>query len=247
MTPSVLAGAIAIALVAAACQSLTGFGFALVMVPLLSLLWDVKLAVVTTTILGTAALIPLVVEAREHIRLWKVMPLIVGSIVGIPLGLLILDRIDPEALKIFVATVVIGASLIVYFAPRVRIGGSSPASPVAVGVLSGILRASTSMGGPPVILYTLSREPEAEEFRGTLLGFALPSSLMTVVGLGIVGRLTPKVAGTAAVALPAMALGLVAGAWLRARVDERLFRTVVLVVLVLTSIGVIISATGVVG
>ncbi len=70
---------------------------------------------------------------------------------------------------------------------------------------------------------------------------------MTVLGLGLAGRLTPKVAGTAAVAVPAMALGLVAGAWLRARVEERLFRTVVLAVLVLTSVGVIISAVGVVG
>ncbi|NIM31719.1 MAG: sulfite exporter TauE/SafE family protein, partial [Pseudomonas stutzeri] len=45
----------------------TGFGFALVMVPLLSLVWDVKLAVVTTTLLGTAALVPLAIEARQHI------------------------------------------------------------------------------------------------------------------------------------------------------------------------------------
>jgi uncharacterized membrane protein YfcA len=247
LTASILAGAVGIAFLAAGCQSLTGFGFALVMVPLLSLVWDVKLAVVTTTLLGTVALVPLVVEAREHIRLWKLMPLIVGSFVGIPLGLLILIRIDPEALKIFVAAVVITASLTLYFAPRMRIGGSGPGSPLAVGVLSGLLRASTSMGGPPVVLYTLSREQEADAFRGTLLGFALPTSLMTVVGLGIVGRLTPKVVGTAGVALPAMVLGLVVGVWLRARVNEALFRTLVLLVLVLTSIGVIISATGVVG
>ena len=247
MTPSVLAAAIGIAFLAASCQSLTGFGFALVMVPLLSLFWDVKLAVVTTTLLGTAALMPLVVEAWEHVRIWKVMPLVVGSMVGVPFGLLILDRIDPEALKIFVAAVVIGASLILYFAPRMRVGGSGPVAPVAVGVFSGILRASTSMGGPPVILYTLGREQEAEEFRATLLAFFVPSSLVTLLGLGIAGRLTPKVAGTAAVALPAMVLGLVAGIWLRARVDEELFRTLVLVVLVLSSIAVIISATGIVG
>ena len=144
------------------------------MVPLLSLFWDVKLAVATTILLGTAGLIPLAVEVREHIRPWKVLPLVVGSMVGIPLGLLILDRIDPEALKIFVATVVIGASLILYFAPQMRVGGSSPASPVAAGVLSGILRAGTSMGGPPVVLYTLSREQETEEFRGTLLASSSP-------------------------------------------------------------------------
>jgi uncharacterized membrane protein YfcA len=55
---------------------------------------------------------------------------------------------------------------------------------------------------------------------------------------------TPEVLGTSAVALPALALGLLAGAWLRSRVQQEMFRTVVLAVLVFTGIGVIISASG---
>jgi uncharacterized membrane protein YfcA len=56
--------------------------------------------------------------------------------------------------------------------------------------------------------------------------------------------MTPEVLGTSAVALPALALGLLAGAWLRSRVQQEMFRTVVLAVLVFTGIGVIISASG---
>jgi uncharacterized membrane protein YfcA len=100
------------------------------------------------------------------------------------------------------------------------------------------------MGGPPAVLYMLSRERQIEEFRSTLLAFFLPSSLLTVIGLTIAGRMTPEVLGTSAVALPALALGLLAGAWLRSRVQQEMFRTVVLAVLVFTGIGVIISASG---
>ena len=245
MTGYVIAGAVGIAFLAAGTQSLTGFGFALVMVPLLSLIWDVKLAVVTSTLLSTAATVPLTVEVRRRIRPWKVVPLLLGSLLGIPAGIVILDRIDPEALKILVAAVVIAASLIVYFAPRVRLGGSGLGTPLLAGMLSGMLRTSTSMGGPPAVLYMLSREREIEEFRSTLLAFFLPSSLLTVIGLAIAGRVTPEVLGTSGVALPALAVGLLAGAWLRLRVQQELFRTVVLAVLVFTAIGVIISASAV--
>jgi uncharacterized membrane protein YfcA len=245
LTGPVIAGAVGIAFLAAGTQSLTGFGFALVMVPLLSLIWDVKLAVVTSTLLGTIAILPLTVEVRRRIRLRKVMPLIFGSLLGIPAGIIILDRIDPEALKILVAAVVIAASLILYFAPRMRLERGGVGSPLLAGMLSGMLRASTSMGGPPAVLYLLSREREMEEFRTTLLAFFLPSSLLTVIGLAIAGRVTPEVLGTSGVALPAMTVGLLAGAWLRLRVQQEVFRTVVLAVLVFTSIGVIISARGV--
>lgn len=214
------------------------------MVPLLSLIWDVKLAVVTSALLSTVAILPLTVEIRRSIRLRKVVPLILGSLLGIPAGIVILDRIHPEALKIMVAAVVIAASVILYFAPRIRWEGGGVGSPMLAGMLSGMLRASTSMGGPPAVLYLLSREKQIEEFRSTLLAFFLPSSLLTVIGLTIAGRMTPEVLETSAVALPALAVGLLAGAWLRSRVQQEMFQTLVLAVLVFTSIGVIVSASG---
>jgi uncharacterized membrane protein YfcA len=244
LTGPVIAGAVGFAFLAAGTQSLTGFGFALVMVPLLSLIWDVKLAVVTSALLNTVAILPLTVEIRRSIRPWKVAPLVLGSLLGIPVGIVILDRIHPEALKIMVAAVVIAASLVLYFAPRIRLEGGGIGSPLLAGMLSGMLRASTSMGGPPAVLYMLSREREMEEFRSTLLAFFLPSGLLTVIGLAIVGRMTPEVLGTSAVALPALAIGLLAGAWLRLRVPQEVFQTLVLAVLVFTGIGVIVSASG---
>ena len=243
MTDAALAAAIIITCGAALCQSLTGFGFALVMVPLLSLAWDVKSAVVTSTVLGTFALLPLVFEARRHVRLAAVAALVAGSLAGIPAGLLLLDLIDPEALKILVGVTVIAASVLVYRVREVRATRAGVMPAVAAGVASGVLRASTSMGGPPAVLYLLGVEKDVEAFRGTILAFFLPMSLVTIVGLAAVGRVTPDVVRTSVIALPAMALGLAAGGRLRYRVREELFRLIVLLVLIFSSIGVIISAS----
>ena len=243
MSDAALVAAIFITCGAALCQSLTGFGFALVMVPLLSLAWDVKSAVVTSTVLGTVALLPLLFEARRHVRLAMVAALLAGSLAGVPAGILLLDWIDPEALKILVGVAVIGASVLVYRVREARATRAGVAPAVAAGAVSGVLRASTSMGGPPAVLYLLSAEQDVEAFRGTLLAFFLPMSLVTIAGLAAVGRVTPDVVRTSVIALPAMALGLAAGGWLRYRVREELFRLIVLLVLIFSSIGVIISAS----
>jgi uncharacterized membrane protein YfcA len=244
LTAPVIVGAVGIAFLAAGTQSLTGFGFALVMVPLLSLFWDVKLAVVTSTLLSSISLVPLVVEVRRWVRLSKVVPLAVGSLAGVPLGLVIFTRIDADLLKICVAVVVMVASLLLYFAPQLSLGGPSPAGSVVVGMLSGMLRASTSMGGPPLVLYMLGQEREVNAFRSTVLAVFLFNSVLTVTGLVIADEIGGEVLVTTGVALPAVAAGILAGAWLRPRVSQALFRAAALAVLFFTSVGVIISASG---
>jgi uncharacterized membrane protein YfcA len=99
------------------------------------------------------------------------------------------------------------------------------------------------MGGPPAVLYLLGAERGIEVFRGTLLAFFLPMSCITAVGLAAAGRVTPDILSTSAIALPALVVGLVAGARLRATLREDVFRTIVLIVLIATSIAVIVSAS----
>lgn len=241
MTVGIVVAAIGVAFLAAACQSLTAFGFALVMVPLLSLAWEVKPAVVTSTVLGTLLILPLFYEVRGRVQVRGIVPMLLGSLAGIPLGLLLLDRIQPGALELLVASLVIVASLALYFSPRLRLERPWLPLSVFVGGLSGALRAATSMGGPPVVLYTLSLEREIESFRATLLALFLPTSLVTVAGLAIAGFIDGDVLLVSAAALPAVALGAFVGARVRARVSQRLFRAVVLAIL-LASSGAVLAA-----
>ena len=121
MSLDILAAAFGVAFLAAACQSLTAFGFALVMVPLLSLAWEAKPAVVTSTFVGTPPLILLLYEVRSSVEASRVAPMLLGSFLGIAPGVLLLDRIDPAALKVLVASVVIVAALSLFFSPHIRL------------------------------------------------------------------------------------------------------------------------------
>ena len=247
MSVEILLAAVAIAFLAAVCQSLTAFGFALVTVPLLALAWEVKPAVVTSTVLGTLILLPLLYEVRGRVPVGRVTPILIGSLAGIPLGVLILERIDVIALEIVVAGVVILGSLLVYFSPELRLRRPPAPLSLVVGGLSGVLRAATSMGGPPVILYALTLEREVERFRATLLAVFLPTSIVTIAALAIAGRVTGDVLLVSVVAQPAVVLGSLTGRWARARVSEPVFRLVVLGLLFASSGAVLASAAGSLG
>jgi uncharacterized membrane protein YfcA len=247
LTEAELAGVIGIAFLAAGCQSLTGFGSAMVAVPLLSLYLDAKLAVVISTFLSTVVSTPLVFEVRRQLHLTKVMPLAIGGVIGVPVGLVILKVVDAAVLKILVAVVVILACAVLFLAPRLTFGGRNTLSGLITGALSGLLRASTSMSGPPVVLYTLSHESEIEEFRSTVLGVFLVTGLLTVPGLFVADLISRDAVVATGVALPSIAVGLLVGSGLRARVQPKLFRTLVLAVLVITSVGVLVSASRALG
>lgn len=244
MTVEILLAAVAIAFLAAACQSLTAFGFALVTVPLLSLAWEVKPAVVTSTVLGTIILLPLLYEVRGRIPVGRVIPLLIGSFAGIPLGVLILERIDAVALEVVVAILVIVGSLVIYFSPGLTLKRPLASLALGAGVLSGALRAATSMGGPPIIFYALTLEREVERFRAILLAVFFPTSVVTIAALAIAGRVTGDVLLLSAVAQPAVVLGSLSGRWARTRVSEAAFRLVVLAVLFASSGAVLATAAG---
>jgi uncharacterized membrane protein YfcA len=242
LSAEVLLAGVGIAFLAAACYAVTGFGFALVMTPLLAVAWDVKSAVVTSVVLSTLALLPLLVEVRAHVPLPRAAMLVLGSFAGIPLGVLILQQLNSDALQVLVAATVIVAALLLYFRSAAETGPDTRAGQLATGFLSGVVGGSTSMGGPPIVLYLLGREREVAPFRATLLAFFLPGSLMQIAILAGVGRITGDVLVLVAAALPAVVAGLLAGAWLRRHVQPERFRAVVVAVLVATSAGVLLSA-----
>lgn len=246
MSTETLVAVACIAFFAAVCQSVTAFGFALVMVPLLSLAWEVKPAVVTSTLLSTTFMIPLLYGVRSKIEGRAIAPLLAGSFLGIPVGVLILSRLAGDALQIVVAVTVLAASAAVYWSPSA--GTARPHVSVAVlaGGISGALRGATSMSGPPVVLYALSSlGQEVDRFRANVFGVLLPASLVTIAGLAIAGLIDGDVLLACLAALPTMMVGTLTGAWVRRRVSPAVFRPIVLLVLVGSS--VVVFATAVAG
>jgi uncharacterized membrane protein YfcA len=238
----VLVLASVIVVFAAILQSVTGFGFALILVPMLTLAWEVKPTVAVSTILSTVSLMPLVWRGRRHVRFGRLSPMLSGSAVGVPVGIILFTRIPSDALQAVVGAVVITATLLVFALPNLKLPSPDRLAPIAAGVTAGILRGATSMGGPPATLYLLTTEKDPIHFRATMTWFLLPQGLWTVLLLALVQSISGEVLLVTTASIPSLMIGLYLGGIMLRRVDVDLFRLLACALLLVTALFSIVNA-----
>ncbi len=230
-TASVVIG---VALLASLAQGVTAFGFALISVPFLVLVLDVKDTVVVVSLLALASEILLAFRVWSDVHWRTVGTLMVGSWLGMPLGLLVLLRVPEDGLRLVVglAAVTMAGAL----AAGLRITARGLRTEVGVGALSGILATSTSMSGPPIVSYLVGRGHERDEFRGVMALYLLAGSIVTVVIFFAAGVVTRDAVLLALVGLPAVLIGNTSGNWLASRIDAAIFRRIVIALLMATAL-----------
>ena len=101
------------------------------------------------------------------------------------------------------------------------------------GFLSGVLNGSYNLPGPPIILYGNSQKWTQETFKSNLSGFFWGNAAMVVLGHGLQNRFSEMVLHQYVLAVPSLVLGLYAGIGLSKFFNPRVFRRIVLGILVI--------------
>ena len=230
-TASVVIG---VALLASLAQGVAAFGFALISVPFLVLVLDVKDTVVVVSLLALASEVLLAFRVWSDVHWRTVGTLMVGSWLGMPAGLLVLLRVPEDGLRLVVglAAVTMDGAL----AAGMRITARGLRTELGVGALSGVLATSTSMSGPPIVSYLVGRGHERDEFRGVMALYLLAGSIVTVVIFFAAGVVTRDALLLALVGLPAVLIGNTCGNWLASRIDAAIFRRIVIALLMATAL-----------
>jgi uncharacterized membrane protein YfcA len=219
-------------------QSLSGFGVALVAMSLLTPLIGIHSAAPLVALLAISLEIILLIYYRSALNVRAVWPLVLSSIVGVPLGVLTLKQVDEEITLSILGLVVLGYALYGLLKPsmpELRGGGWG----YLMGFLAGILGGAYNTSGPPVILYGDLRGWQPDEFKGNLQGFFLINSLVVVFSHAWAGNLTPDIWQHYLAALPVLALGCIAGIALYRVLNPAAFRKIVLGLLILLGINLI--------
>ncbi|MFM7891306.1 MAG: TSUP family transporter, partial [Actinomycetota bacterium] len=141
---------LAVMMFAALVQSLGGFGFALMAVPLAALAIDLKVAVIAVSVGSLFNTVILFVRTRKDINRDVAWRFNVPAVLGMPIGLYVLANVAQRPLKIVLGAIIIVATLALMrgaanIAPRRWIE-------VLAGWLSGILSTATGTNGPPLVL-----------------------------------------------------------------------------------------------
>ena len=108
------------------------------------------------------------------------------------------------------------------------------------GALSGLLSGAYNIGGPPLIIYANSCQWNPDEFKSNLQSVLMINITLVVITHFFEGSFTPEVAYLFLISLPAMVIGLFASGFLSKYVNQDLFRTIVLIMLVFMGIKLMI-------
>jgi uncharacterized membrane protein YfcA len=204
---------IAAAVLLASClQASIGFGIGMLAAPVVAL---VDPALIPGTLIMVATLVTLIVviREREDIDLHGTGWALVGRVPGTITGALLLAMLPERALTILLAGVVlvgVALSSVGWIpAPRRR-------NVVLAGATSGVLGTATSIGGPPMAL--VWQRNSGARLRGTMSGFFLVGSVMSIAALALTGAVT----GQTVVAFAALVPAAIAGYALSRRINHLL-------------------------
>jgi uncharacterized membrane protein YfcA len=230
---------------AAFVRGVSGFGFALVSAPALLLIWSPKSVVAINLLLGIPSSLFQLGYAFRGIDLRKILPLATGSLLGIPLGIYIIKEIAPSALK-----VLIGGLTLFFAIPLILgLGAAFRREWLASGIfgfLSGILSSSTSLGGPPVVLFVHNQKWRKEVIYSGLAVYFLFVCVCSIGAFLISGLIDMEAVVGAASLLPALLVGLGLGMVVFSRVNAELFRRFSIAVVIAAGVLGVLSGSGVI-
>jgi len=173
-------------------RSAFGFGEALVAVPLLALVVPVEVAVPVAVLASITVALIVVVQDWRKVHVHSAVRLVLPTMLGIPLGLLLLKTVAEPVVKGFLAAVLIGFSAHSLFSRRHR-ELTNDKFAWLFGFSAGVLGGAYGMNGPPLVIYGSLRKWTPQHFRATLQGYFLPASLVGLLGYWLTGLWTPTV------------------------------------------------------
>ena len=199
-------------------QGSVGFGFALVVVPVLTFVRPEVLPA-TVLLLTLPLSVTMAVRERQAVEVVGLVYLLAGRLAGTLVGVGLLLLAPEEYLSVLFGGLVVVAVLTSSFAPEMSLSNRTR---VAGGAASGIMGTAAGIGGPPLALIFQSRS--GPEIRATLAATFTVGTTLSLVALALAGRLGPAHLLLALALLPVLLLGLWAansmaglltGRWLR--------------------------------
>lgn len=227
-----LLAAVAATAVAGVMRGYSGFGTAVILAPIYSLLWGPRAGIPVMLLMELLVSLQLLPGAIKDADRRVVLPLGGAAAVATPMGAWILLTADGEALRRFIGGFVLVFGLLLMTGWRYH--GSRPLPlNLFVGTVAGLLKGSTGMSGPPVILYLLAGLEEAKRHRANLILFFATIAVISVVAPALGGLIDLAVLVRLAVLLPVMAFSVPIGARLFRVIPDRLYRPFAMAVLLL--------------
>lgn len=170
----------------------------------------------------------------------KFWPMMAAVIAGTWLGAKALVGIDAKTLQILVGATVAAFSLVNLLQPKLAVPAKHALwLSIVVGVTGGFFGGLTLFIGPAVIMFMVALRIPKEEFIGTIGLVYLLGIVPTGVTYVAEGVLRAEHVVPTLIACVPVFIGMLAGQWIRGRVNEDTFRKTLLIALVLIGLNMV--------
>jgi uncharacterized membrane protein YfcA len=231
-----LIAAVLIAAVAGLVRGFSGFGSALVYVPLISAIYEPRTAAATLVLIDVACGFPFAVNALRRWD-WREVVLISGAAaLGIPIGTITLMYADPIFLRWAIAVFVVLITSVIAAGWRYH-GSPNRALMIGTGLMAGFFGGAFQMDGPPVVIFWLGGSKVASVVRANILVFLELSGFIIVVAYEIAGLLSHEVLRMSFWLFWPFLLAMIVGARRFRLASERTYRRIAYVLIYLAAIG----------
>ncbi len=220
-----LAFLLASAFIASLSRGFSGFGAALIFLPLAATVVDPKIAAPLLLVTDAVLAVGFIPDAFAKADKREVAVMGAGAAIGIPLGTWLLVHADP--LHIRWAAVVLATLMLTLLMSGWRYSGTpTRLLTLGVGAVAGVCSGAAQMGGPSVVAYWLGSHAPAGIVRANIILFFAISTTLAIVSYFFGGVLTLTVLKLCLVVAPVYALGLYIGSRLFGIADESVFRRI---------------------
>ncbi|MHC4441125.1 MAG: sulfite exporter TauE/SafE family protein [Planctomycetota bacterium] len=222
-------------------RSIFGFADALIAMPLLAIIVGMKIATPLVAMLFCTVALIILIGSWHSIQFKSAWRLIVSSLLGIPLGLLLLKGLHEGFMKLVLAVILIGFSIYNLVKPHLLQLKDEKFSYI-FGFVAGVLGGAYNTSGPPVVIYGALRRWSPVSFRATLQGYFFPTSLIIVISHGLGGLWTRSVVQLYALSLPLVLVAIWIGGRLNATIPQGKFDKYIYILLMAIGVFLLVFA-----
>jgi uncharacterized membrane protein YfcA len=230
-----LALLLAVTLAASLARGFSGFGAALIFIPLASALLGPKTAVPLLLVADgvmTAGMIPGAVRKADR---REVLTMAIGALVGVPTGTWLLTTLDPIILRWGI--VALAALMLALLLSGWRYKGRpKPPLTVLVGLISGFFSGAAQVGGPPVVAYWLGGTIPATTVRANIVFYFAITTIIGAIGYVWNGLITSQTLLLALIIAPVYGFGTWAGSRMFGLASDQTFRRICLSMIALATL-----------
>jgi uncharacterized protein len=172
--------ALGIAALAGLVRGFSGFGSALVYMPLISAVYGPTVAAPTLLLIDSICSLPFALHAMPQCNWREVAPVSVAGAVVLPLGAMALVLVDPLSLRWFIAALVLAALAALASGWRYH-GRPTIAASLGVGALAGFAGGAVQIGAPPLLVFWLGGNNNAVTVRANIMVYFIMQGVLSLV------------------------------------------------------------------